>query len=133
LTLIALLLLTGPAIAYNITYQIIEFFGLAVGIIAVLEMSKHSRLNLFPEPKNKARLVNSGPYAYIRNPMYLSVLLIMGALILDKPSAFRIILYIILFITLLEKIFYEENILKKRFPGYLRYKKDTKRLIPYLY
>jgi protein-S-isoprenylcysteine O-methyltransferase Ste14 len=86
-----------------------------------------------PAPFDPPReFVASGPYRYVRNPMYiggLSVILGVG-LILGSPS---IVLLSLTFLVLahLFVIFYEEPTLERRFgSSYLNYKRSVGRWLP---
>lgn len=87
-----------------------------------------------PVPFNPpASIVDSGPYAYSRNPMLTGLFVVMFGLGLWLISVSLIAIYLPLFILLnyveLKKV--EEPELEKRFgDGYLRYKKRTPMFIP---
>lgn len=78
-------------------------------------------------------LVKSGPYKFVRHPMYFFMTLVVfgsGLLI----SNFLIILYtpVVLFLYYL-RAKKEEEMLKKALPGYEEYVKETKMLIPVIF
>jgi protein-S-isoprenylcysteine O-methyltransferase Ste14 len=74
-----------------------------------------------------------GPYSLIRHPMYLALLLTTLPLIIDSFSLFRLLIWLILFINLILKLNYEENLLVTELDGYVEYAKKSYRLIPYVY
>jgi protein-S-isoprenylcysteine O-methyltransferase Ste14 len=83
--------------------------------------------------KKDAELVTTGPYAYVRNPIYSGVLLAMLGASLVVGSAW-------LLATLFGFIYFaysakaEEKIMLSAFPTeYPAYKKRTKMLIPYIF
>jgi protein-S-isoprenylcysteine O-methyltransferase Ste14 len=104
--------------------------GLAAWAVAAMKL-RH--LNPLPAPRPDARLVTRGPYRWIRHPMYAAVLIMMLALVLDQPTPARLIVWLVLLVTLLTKMNYEETLLARRFPEYAAYRKRTKRLIPFVY
>ncbi|MDE1975318.1 MAG: isoprenylcysteine carboxylmethyltransferase family protein [Patescibacteria group bacterium] len=83
--------------------------------------------------KEGAELVTSGPYAYIRNPIYsaIPVALIGSAMVYGLLFLFALVLYIAYFIP---SVFVEEKIMLRLFPDkYPEYKARTKRLIPWVW
>jgi protein-S-isoprenylcysteine O-methyltransferase Ste14 len=91
------------------------------------------QLRITPEPARDARLITSGPYRFIRHPMYSAVLLMTLAVVLSRPTPARLVVWAILFGTLLLKLAHEETLLGRRFPEYAAYRKRTKRLVPFVY
>ncbi|MDH3504795.1 MAG: hypothetical protein OEZ41_06965 [Nitrospirota bacterium] len=55
------------------------------------------------------------------------------AWVLDSPLPYRIVLWVGLVMTLLVKFRYEERLLMERFPEYETYRRQTKRLIPFVW
>ena len=100
---------------------------------AVLIM-KPGRFNIQPEVKKNATFITSGPYSLIRNPMYAGIILFFGSSSIHDQKLSTLLAYSLLIIVLIAKIHLEETQLKNRFGAkYLKYKKETYRLIPYLY
>jgi protein-S-isoprenylcysteine O-methyltransferase Ste14 len=84
--------------------------------------------------KEDHELIQSGPYAHVRNPMYTGILFgfLGSAIVRGTPIGF--IADVILTLGLIVKIRSEEDILTKHFgESYLAYKKRVKRLIPFIY
>ncbi len=106
--------------------------GLVIGLLAVKE-HKRGNFNIRPDIKENCELVTSGIYAYIRHPMYLSVLLSMFGVTLIYFTYYEFTLFMMLLITLLVKLFYEEKLWKCHNPAYIEYRKRTKRLIPFVF
>jgi len=126
------ILLNGYFIAKTILAGIFQSLGLLLGIWSVLVMNK-SKLNIFPEIRKGAFLINTGPYSLIRHPMYLSILLVLTPLIIENYSILRLIALILLLLVLILKIEREERMLKMSFSDYQSYSKLTYRLIPFIY
>ena len=78
-------------------------------------------------------LVTSGPYRYVRNPMYTGFLSAAFGTTLYQPSPSSLIGLLILCGTYAVKISREEQFLRQVFPGYAAYSQHTWRLIPFLY
>jgi protein-S-isoprenylcysteine O-methyltransferase Ste14 len=111
----------------------IQIIGLIIGLWGVLAM-KFTNFNIQPEVKKGAFFVQTGPYRYIRNPMYTGLILAYGSAIISHYSTLNLLVYLVLVTSLILKIYSEEKYLSQRFgQDYLSYKKTTKRLIPYIY
>ncbi|MEQ8909856.1 MAG: methyltransferase [Vicingaceae bacterium] len=107
-----------------------HFLGLLLGVYAVYSMSR-AKLSILPELKEESKLITHGPYRKIRHPMYTALLLYFFPYL--QVSTSLLLVYLLLLITLILKLNYEEKLLRKTFPIYLDYSKKTYRLIPWLY
>ncbi|SFV65353.1 hypothetical protein MNB_SM-5-770 [hydrothermal vent metagenome] len=110
----------------------ISLVGIVIGLLAIYE-HKSDNFNIRPEIKENCELVTTGIYAYIRHPMYLSVLVGMFGVAVIFFTYYEFALYTLLFITMLIKMFYEESLWKCHNPAYLEYMKKTKRFIPFVF
>ncbi len=126
------IVLTGSILARNPVLLAVEVAALLLGVWAILTV-RIGNVNVLPDPRQEAVLVQSGPYRWIRHPMYAALLLGTLALVLDSPSGLRWSLWIVLLINLVIKLHYEERMLLEHFGGYGAYMAGSKRLIPYLY
>ncbi|WP_457743711.1 methyltransferase family protein [Sulfurimonas sp.] len=106
--------------------------GVIIGLLAIKE-HKSGNFNVRPDIKENCELVTTGIYAYIRHPMYLSVLVMMFGAVIIYFTYYELTLYIFLIITLLIKMIYEEGLWKCHNPNYDAYITKTKRLIPFVF
>jgi|SRR5947209_1104391 len=77
-------------------------------------------------------LITSGPYRYIRNPIYAAVWLVSWTGIAVHWSLTNALLGLVILAALIVKIFCEELLLRHKYPEYRNYAQRTSRLIPYL-
>jgi len=109
----------------------ITIIGIVIGLLGIYA-HKRDNFNIRPEIKENCKLVTTGIYSYIRHPMYLSVLLGMFGVAVIFFTYYEFALYIVLFMIMLIKMFYEERLWKCHNPAYLEYMKKTKRFIPFV-
>jgi protein-S-isoprenylcysteine O-methyltransferase Ste14 len=126
------IVLSGTILARNPMLLAVEVAALLLGVWAILSV-RIGNVNVLPDPRQEAVLVQSGPYRWIRHPMYAALLLGTLALVLDLPSALHWSLWIALLVDLVIKLHYEERMLRGHFEEYGAYMAGSKRLIPYLY
>jgi protein-S-isoprenylcysteine O-methyltransferase Ste14 len=126
------ILLTGPLIAQNPVWLAVE---VAAGVLALwaLISARVGNFNITPTVRSGAELITRGPYRFIRHPMYASLLLVCLALVADAPAWWRWALWLVLAADLVVKLRYEERLLTGHFPGYAEYRRQTKRLVPFVY
>lgn len=105
--------------------------GLSIGALALYK-NRLGNFNIRPDIKEDASLVSDGIYSYIRHPMYTSVLVSMLGIVFLYFNIFEIILYLILFLNMLIKMFYEESLWMKKSDEYKEYSKTTYRLVPFI-
>ncbi len=83
--------------------------------------------------KENHELIKSGPYSYVRHPIYTGFLLLFIGNTLIVGDYRGIIAIAIVFISFLRKLKLEEKWLKIHFgENYVNYMKDTKAIIPWI-
>jgi len=108
--------------------------GCAAGLgLWTLIHNRPGNFNIRPEPKATGRLVTSGPYQYMRNPMYSALLLFAAAEVVAYADPWKILCLLALALVLLAKAMLEERGLRARFPGYPAYARRVRRFIPGLF
>ena len=131
--LIFLMILPIGASTATLFYGVsISAIGLVIGLFALVE-NKIGNFNILPDIKEDGELITTGIYAYIRHPMYAAVLLFMLGIVTLYPISYEYLLYTLLVVTLLIKIFYEEHLWKCESERYKEYCGNTKRLIPSIF
>ncbi|MEK8022763.1 MAG: methyltransferase, partial [Candidatus Hydrogenedentota bacterium] len=108
---------SGPVILLPARFALVACAGFSLGAWAALTMGI-SRIRAHPEPADDAQLVTSGPYHYMKHPMYWSVLLVCGSWVAARPRRDRVINLLALAAVLCAKMRREEKLLAERFPDY---------------
>jgi protein-S-isoprenylcysteine O-methyltransferase Ste14 len=101
---------------------IVAAAGLALALWAARTMG-HS-LTAFPRPPRGAELVETGPFRWIRHPIYVGFVLFFAGLSLVF-SVYALALTGLLALFWLAKARREERYLLERFPGYADYRRRT--------
>ena len=98
-----------------------------------LVYNRPGNFNIRPVPKIHGVLVTTGPYRWIRHPMYTSVLLGGAALAWISSPLIGWVMWSALAIVLLKKSKLEERWMGEKHPGYTAYMLRTKRFLPWLF
>ena len=82
----------------------------------------------------KGELITTGPYRWVRHPIYASIIIFFMASLISFPYLKTIIGVILIFVGLLTRMLLEEKSLKKIYKEeYEIYSKHTKRIIPFIF
>lgn len=123
---------SAPLISRSLEFLFAELAGILLMFSGIIRLSWIS-FSVFPEPRPDGRLETSGIYSVIRHPMYAGLLLISAVLVLDFPSIFRLLAWLLLVAVLLKKISQEEKWLTERYLEFAEWAGKTDRLIPFLW
>jgi len=129
--LIGLMLIFSSGVLHSPLALSVFSIGAILGVWA-LNHNKLGNFNIQPKMKENAKLITTGIYAYVRHPMYTSVLTMMLGILLSTSSLVEMILFLLLIGVLLLKAKREESIWLKESEEYARYKKGTKFFIPFV-
>ena len=111
--------------------RIILFITVLVLALIVMFLSHRT---LFDHNEPSDTLITSGILSRVRNPLYLSILLIYIAILLLSISIISIVLFIIIFFVYNKMVNYEEKKLEEIFGNeYLEYQKKVPKWIPKLF
>jgi protein-S-isoprenylcysteine O-methyltransferase Ste14 len=78
-------------------------------------------------------LVTTGPYKFIRHPIYTAICLFAFAGALANISLIAAGLALLLFLGALTRMVAEEHLLLRRYPEYAQYAAKTKRMLPFIF
>ena len=131
-TSLLFVMLSAPILANHWAFLMLQILGVFLGVWAIWVM-RIGNFNITPTPVENGKLRKSGPYATIRHPMYTSIILFTFPELVNSYSFWRLMVLLVLFITIIFKIKFEEKNLLQQFPNYKDYKRETKKIIPYLY
>ena len=109
-----------------------SLFGL-MGLCLFAWMFRHLGLNVTSTsmPRDNAKLVTTGPYRWIRHPMYSAALILVVATTLLTANAVVLIGGILMFVLLAARSQIEERRLVERFgDAYRTYQRNTGRFVP---
>ena len=127
--LIAVLLFINDSIFNHLISLYISMTGFLFGL-STLYFNRIGNFNITPEIKENSKLIKNGAYKYIRHPMYFSVFLTMGGVVLTEIDVINIFCYMVLVIVLYLKASKEEKLWSEKLEEYKQYKKNTKMFIP---
>jgi protein-S-isoprenylcysteine O-methyltransferase Ste14 len=129
---IALLALTAPVFSSVVWILSIQVLGVAWGLYSIFEM-RSGNLTASPLPRKDSSLVTSGPYRYVRHPMYTGLIMIFLPAVAENLTPTRLVVLTLFLLIISFKIKLEEELLGARYPDYSDYKRKTKNLFPYLF
>jgi protein-S-isoprenylcysteine O-methyltransferase Ste14 len=125
-------MLLENSLATEIAAMIICLLGLLVCIWARVNLASNWSFTL--DLKKGHELIRTGPYRFIRHPIYTGILLMFlsSALIVGKLGG--VLGLAILLIRFLLRIAQEEELMTRQFPAeYGEYKKSTNALVPFVW
>jgi protein-S-isoprenylcysteine O-methyltransferase Ste14 len=116
----------SPTLGVVSTFLILAGDGFAVVTLARLRRS----FSIMPEARE---LVISGPYRFVRHPLYLAEEIATIGSAMQFFSACTAVLLVVHIVFQLRRIWHEEALLTKIFPEYAAYKEKTAGFIPGIY
>ncbi|HUO50150.1 MAG TPA: isoprenylcysteine carboxylmethyltransferase family protein [Candidatus Paceibacterota bacterium] len=101
-------------------------------IFWVLRVNSFAAANIAVESDQK--VISSGPYAYVRHPMYAGAMWLFVGMPLALGSWWTIALIVPVFAVLMWRLLDEEKVLRRDLPGYIEYTQKVRfRLVPYVW
>jgi protein-S-isoprenylcysteine O-methyltransferase Ste14 len=105
----------------------------AVGLMIWARMTMGRRSFHATADPTDGGLVTSGPYRFIRHPIYTSVCLFCWAAVLAHATPSTVVLGSLVMVGSFMRMTAEERLLVQRYPGYRLYASATKRMVPYVF
>ncbi|MCA9874194.1 MAG: isoprenylcysteine carboxylmethyltransferase family protein [Anaerolineales bacterium] len=142
---ISAFLLLQPIFWPGLSWYTSAAWGLAIQIIGVMSLLAAAALNLWArinlgefyvqrsEVQENHRLINTGPYAYVRHPLFTAYFLIIIGVFLTNPAWHTLLVLIggYFYITNLARK--DEAVLRQELPEYEAYMATTPRFLPSLH
>lgn len=128
---IVVIAFSGRFFPIHSVFLVLQVLLLLFAFSAAAEMK--FRFNIFPQLLKNSSLVTSGPFRFVRHPIYTSALLITLIWVADDFSYVRLVAWLVLAFDLIIKIRIEEKNLLERFPEYRDYMSGSSALIPFIY
>lgn len=129
--LAAALVLTARPNAGDVLAMLLVLIGFSCGCWAVAAVGVR-RVRVMPEVSEQTQLVTSGPFRFVRHPMYTGLSIACMGFSLMPFQVWKAIALAILILVLVLKSRLEETQLLAQFPEYEAYQKRTKRFIPFV-
>lgn len=106
--------------------------GVMLALWSWLEIGPLS-LRIHPTTTDSTRLIRSGPYRFVRHPMYAGLLWFTAALAFTSPAWWHVATWMALVGVLVAKAGEEEKSLCLRFSEYTVYQEEVGKLFPRLF
>ncbi len=130
--LIGLMALYSRGIFSSYSGLLILLVGVLFGIWAI-SYNRLGNFNIRPELKDGCTLVTTGPYRFVRHPMYTSVMVMTLGMAVATPSYVEWVSLVILAVVLAIKANREEKLWCQDNIAYQEYMLTSKRFIPFIY
>ena len=102
--------------------------------IVFLVFSENTYASALIEVATEQKVVSTGPYAWVRHPMYIGALILLVGTPLALGSWWGVLTIIPITAVLVWRLLDEERVLARDLPGYLEYKRQVKyRLVPFVW
>jgi protein-S-isoprenylcysteine O-methyltransferase Ste14 len=115
-------------VAAELASTVLILLGSAAAAVALLRLG-HS----FSMMAEARRVVTSGPYCFVRHPLYLAEELAAIGIFVQFLSVWTVLLLAVQIAFQLRRMHNEEAVLAATFPEYAAYRANTARLIPGIY
>jgi protein-S-isoprenylcysteine O-methyltransferase Ste14 len=120
--------------------RLFQLVGAVALVVSFLLISLTFRENAFLSPTVRVQeergqtVISTGPYHYVRHPMYAGGLLLFLSTPLLLGSWYGLLLYLLVLPGMAVRAVMEERVLREELPGYAAYMAQVKyRLIPYVW
>lgn len=115
-----------------------QIVGLVVGVagaaLSVWSLVQHGwQVSPFPRPVDGAHLIDTGPYLYVRHPMYSGIIVFTLGVGLAYANPVAVLSSVTFLVFFMAKTGREEDMLVESVDGYRAYRADVPwRLIPFM-
>jgi len=131
--LLAVLLWSASSHPQDLAAAAVLLAGLSAALAAwTIAHNRLGNFNIHPQPHVRGQLITSGPYRWVRHPMYSAVLLGAAALATATDLDWAWAQWLALLGVLSAKALLEERWLKQKYPSYAIYCRHSKRFLPWV-
>lgn len=124
------LLISGNLISSSPVIIGIQLLAIILSIWARRSFKK-GQFSINAEPGDGPLLL-TGPYKFIRHPMYTFALIIVWSSVMGHASLYTIIISLVITVIIAIRIVMEEKALSEQYSEYAEYTNKTKRIIPFI-
>jgi protein-S-isoprenylcysteine O-methyltransferase Ste14 len=124
------LLISGSLLSRSPFIIVGQLLAIALGIWARRSF-QGEQFSIHAEPA-EGPLLLTGPYRFIRHPMYTFALLFVWISILGHLSLITVVIGLIVTSVIIVRVVTEEQFLRARYPDYAEYSRQTRRIIPFI-
>ena len=137
---IALIIL--PAVDHRFGWSSMPPFLVATGdilvalgfLIVFFVFKENTFTSATIEVSDEQKVISTGPYALVRHPMYIGVLVMLSGVPLALGSWWGMLMIIPMTLVIVWRLLDEETFLAKKLPGYAEYRNNVKyRLLPFIW
>jgi protein-S-isoprenylcysteine O-methyltransferase Ste14 len=121
----------GYIISGNFIISTIQILAFCLMIWARI-IFKHRSFHLTSNT-TKGGIVTTGPYKWLRHPIYSAAMYFSFACLLAFPKLEVFLAFFFIAFGLFVRIILEEKALRQSYPEYIEYSKKAKRIIPFIY
>lgn len=118
---------------FSYSPRVIAVQVLAVGLMAWARLTLGLRSFHAAASPTEGGLVTTGPYRFVRHPIYTAVCMFCWAGALANGSAASLAAGLAVLAGAIMRMLAEERLLADRYPAYRQYAAATKRMVPYLF
>ncbi|UQR61106.1 DUF1295 domain-containing protein [Bradyrhizobium sp. C-145] len=112
----------------NIASTVCVFIGMTMMLVTIRHLGKS--FSLVPQARS---VVQTGPYRWIKHPLYLAEEIAVLGVVLKSLSSVTLALFVLHIGVQVCRIYYEEDLLRRNFPEYASYEESRWRVIPYVW
>jgi protein-S-isoprenylcysteine O-methyltransferase Ste14 len=128
---VAALIVTKTIVSMFLPVILIQIAAFALMLWARRTFGRRS-FHLSAEPTDGG-LVTTGPFRFVRHPIYTAACIFVWAALLGSPSIQTLLFVILVTVGAVMRIFCEEHLLLQQYPEYKNYSRKTKRMIPFVF
>jgi protein-S-isoprenylcysteine O-methyltransferase Ste14 len=139
---LGLLVILQPVILPMIGFSTAAVWGLLIQVIGGLSILLAFGLHIWSrrhlryfytervEVQTDHKVIDTGPYAFVRHPIFTSFFLIAGGIFLINPALTTLLIVVYTFWAFSSSAKQEEKVLSESVPGYSAYVERTSRFFP---